>query len=171
MEPPKRTFRLPEVVPNNHGVPPIDPVIAPRRPLRARRILIDDVGDDDAGFAQPAQPVPGERTAHHRGSEYLDAPMEYADEQADDDPVTAPVPVLDMLDYDFGTAIDDVDQHEGAPGTAEGDSGRPHDQVLIRTGQAGAARNPNARNGAQANGKPDDRRGRRRLRRRGQDPS
>jgi hypothetical protein len=77
------------------------------------------------------------------------------------DPITAPVPALDMLD---GEADDDAFETfaAGHPG--------PQDQVLIRAGQAGVSDDP----AGPPSGKPappEERRGRRKLRRRTPDQS
>ncbi|MDQ1364674.1 MAG: hypothetical protein QOE57_716 [Acidimicrobiaceae bacterium] len=144
------------------------------RPLRARRISLEPDQDPDQDpdheadlEADPAfAPAPASRRG--RTPDADEVYQAFADLGADD-PVTAPVPALDFADpggyYDEGQGLDNGEYAD------DGVSGG-QDQVLIRTGQAGAA-DP-AGSGAPRKARPasDDRQarpGRLKLRRRPQD--
>ena len=139
--------------PNNHTPPssvpdpgpaPADESKAPRRPLRARPIVVE---------AEPAE------------SDLLFAPASDIDpdHDHDHDPVTAPVPALDILSLDVDSDVDGL-AYGTEPAPARGD------QLLIRTGQAGASEGAAAPRAARGRLTPEERQsraGRRKLRRRG----
>jgi len=110
--------------------------------LRTRPIVIEAEPDDDMAYA----------------------PDDLVATDAANDPVTAPVPAVDILDLD---SADDLD------GAYPGDGVRPQDQVLIRAGQAGAAADPGARRPRPTQRPSAEERqnrvGRRKLRRRAED--
>ncbi|MDQ1428408.1 MAG: hypothetical protein QOK39_1884 [Acidimicrobiaceae bacterium] len=137
--------------PNNHTAPgsgpdpgpaPADEPKAPRRPLRARPIVVE---------AEPAE------------SDLLFAPTSDIDLDHDHDPVTAPVPALDILSVDVDSDSDGLAYGtEPAPSRGE--------QVLIRAGQAGTSEGAAVPRAARGRLTPEERQsraGRRKLRRRG----
>jgi hypothetical protein len=147
----------PAVTPNNHSAlgsgPDPDPGSgpdpgsasageAPRRPLRARSIVVE---------AEPAD------------SDFLFAPTAYSDH--DNDPVTAPVPAVDILSMDVASDFDGLAFGDDAPPS-------PGDQVLIRAGQAGTSEGATTPRAARGRLTPEERQsraGRRKLRRRGEE--
>lgn len=103
----------PEPVPNNHAAPAGESRAAPRRPLRARALIDDEhLDDDDPLFVHPDD----DRRAARRST----------------DPITAPVPAVDIL------SDEDVD----AMSSFDADLRPSSDQVLIRAGQARAVADP-----------------------------